>query len=104
MKKLLTPLFVLAYLGGGVLLRASAGTDYDQSINFANHETNSRIKVKASDQLWENCIEHDVDAKLVKKGWQEVPSGGDAAASVFESTHTTPTIETFYDGFSGGWL
>jgi Domain of unknown function (DUF4136) len=33
-----------------------------------------------------------------------VDSGGDAAVSAFGATHNQQTLQTFYDGFGGGWF
>src|SRR5262249_22500828 len=38
------------------------------------------------------------------KGWQQVSSGGDASVSAFGATHNEQTLQTFYDGFGGGWF
>jgi hypothetical protein len=48
-------------------------------------------------------IKRDVDAQLTAKGWMQVPSGGDAAVSAFGATHEKQSLQTFYDGFGGGW-
>ena len=32
-----------------------------------------------------------------------VPSGGDASVSAFGATKNKQTLDTFYDGFGGGW-
>jgi hypothetical protein len=103
MKKLLAPLFVVMFLALAVVLFAKLTTDYDHSVNFMNYRTCSWMKVKASDQLWEDRIKHDINAQLSEKGWQQVASGGDASVSAFESTRDQPQIETYYDGFGGGW-
>jgi hypothetical protein len=44
-----------------------------------------------------------VDADLASKGWTQVPSGGDVAIVAMEATKTRRTLNTFYDGFGGGW-
>ena len=47
-------------------------------------------------------IQQDVDFQLAAKDWTKVDSNGDASVSAFRSTHNQETLETFYDGFSGG--
>jgi hypothetical protein len=50
-------------------------------------------------------IESAVDSQLTTKGWQKVPSGGEAEVSAVGATHNQQTIDTFYDGgFGGGWF
>ena len=48
-------------------------------------------------------IKSAVNAALAAKGWTEVPSGGDAALMAVETTQDHQTLDTFYDGFGGGW-
>jgi hypothetical protein len=82
---------------------AQVKTDYDHSANFSQYKTYSWIKVQAGDSLWADRIQQDVDAQLAAKGWTKVAANGNASISAFESTHDQTTLETFYDGFGGGW-
>jgi hypothetical protein len=82
---------------------AQITTDYDHSANFSQYKTYSWLKVQAGDSLWEDRIKQDVDAQLSAKGWTKVDSNGSATISAFQSTHDQQTLETFYDGFGGGW-
>jgi hypothetical protein len=98
------PLFVLLLLLGSVrAFAAQIKTDYDHSVNFSQYKTYSWIKVQAGDSLWANRIQQDVDAQLAAKGWTRVDANGSASVSAFESTQDQNTLETFYDGFGGGW-
>lgn len=78
-------------------------TDYDHSANFSRYKTYSWLKVQAGDSLWADRIKQDVDAQLAAKGWTKVEANGDATIAAFQSTHDQQTLETFYDGFGGGW-
>jgi Domain of unknown function (DUF4136) len=78
-------------------------TDYDHSANFSEYKTYSWLKVQAGDSLWADRIKKDVDAQLAAKGWRKVESSGNASVAAFQSTHDQQTLETFYDGFGGGW-
>jgi hypothetical protein len=82
---------------------AQLSTDYDHSTNFSQYKTYSWLKVQAGDSLWEDRIKQDVDAQLSAKGWTKVDSNGSATISAFQSTHDQQTLETFYNGFGGGW-
>jgi len=78
-------------------------TDYDRSANFSQYKTYSWQTVKTSDPLMVDRIKSAVNAVLAAKGWTEVPSDGDAALMAVETTQNHQTLETFYDGFGGGW-
>src|SRR5258708_1158485 len=102
-QKLSLFLLGIALFSGAASLNAQVKTDYDHSANFASYKTYSWIKVQAGDSLWNDRIRQDVDAQLAAKGWTKVDSNGDAAVSAFRSTQDRQTLETFYDGFGGGW-
>jgi hypothetical protein len=82
---------------------AQVKTDYDHSANFSQYKTYSWIKVQAGDSLWADRIQQDVDAQLAAKGWTKVAANGKASVSAFESTQNQTTLDTFYNGFGGGW-
>ncbi len=93
-----------AFITGATLLfAADVKTDYSHSVNFGQYHTYSWLKVDAGNPLWVDRIKRDVDAQLTAKGWMQVPSGGDAAVSAFGATHDRRSLQTFYDGFGGGW-
>jgi hypothetical protein len=84
-------------------LNAQVRTDYDHSVTFANYKTYSWLKVQAGDSLWNDRLQQNVDAQLASKGWTKNESGGDAMVSAFRGTQNEQTLQTFYDGFGGGW-
>ena len=94
---------------GIVLLFASASvaqqvkTDYDRSANFSQYKTYSWEKVQTQDQLWVDRIKEAVNTALAAKGLTPVESGGDMAIVAIEMTKNQQTLNTFYDGFGGGW-
>jgi Domain of unknown function (DUF4136) len=77
--------------------------DYDRSANFSQYKTYSWEHVKTQDPLVVDRIKSSVNAVLAAKGWTEVPSSGDISIMAMEMTHDQQTLETFYDGFGGGW-
>ena len=104
MKK--TALLVLFSLLSFSTIRSFAAnitTDYDHSADFARYKTYSWLKVQAGDSLWEDRIKRDIDAQLAAKGWTEVNSNASATIAAFRSTQNQQSLETFYDGFGGGW-
>jgi hypothetical protein len=90
-------------LAGVALLLAGVKTDYDHSADFNRYKSYSWIGAKASNDLWADRITKDVDQQLAAKGWTKVESGGDATVSAFGRTHNEQTLESYYNGFGGGW-
>lgn len=78
-------------------------TDYDRSANFSQYKTYSWEHVKTKDPLDVDRVKSAVNAALAAKGWTEVESGGDGPIAVIEMTRDQQTLNTFYDGFGGGW-
>ena len=94
---------------GVVLLFASASfaqqvkTDYDRGADFSRYKTYSWEKVQTQDELWVDRIKEAVNAALAAKGLTPVESGGDISVVAIEMTKNQRTLNTFYDGFGGGW-
>ena len=94
---------------GIVLLAATASfaqqvkTDYDRSTDFSQYKTYSWEKVQTQDPLWVDRIKEAVNAALAAKGWTQAPSGGNVAIVAVEMTQNQQTLDTFYNGFGGGW-
>jgi len=78
-------------------------TDYDRGINFGQYKTYSWEQVKTKDALDVDRIKTAVNAALAAKGWTLVDSGGDVSIIAVEMTRDQQTLNTFYDGFGGGW-
>jgi hypothetical protein len=100
---------VVFVLMGMMILFASAvsaqqvKTDYDRSANFAQHKTYSWEQVKTKDALDVDRVKSAVNAALAAKGWSQVDSGGDVSIIAVETTQTQQSLDTFYNGFGGGW-
>ena len=93
---------------GAMLLTATAfaqqvKTDYDRDLDFGHYSTYSWEKVQTPDPLWVDRIKEAVTSALAAKGWKQVDSGGDVAVVAIETTQNQQTLNTFYDGFGGGW-
>jgi hypothetical protein len=78
-------------------------TDYDRNANFSQYKTYSWEKVQTQDSLWVDRIKEAVNTALAAKGWTPVQSGGDVAIVAIETTQNQQTLDTFYNGFGGGW-
>jgi hypothetical protein len=102
-KKHVTSLLLLTFLGALFAFAARVTTDYNHSADLSQYHTYSWIKVKA-DPLWIDRITQAVDRELASKGWTKVETGGDTGITAFQTTRERPTIQTFYDTFGGGWF
>jgi Domain of unknown function (DUF4136) len=78
-------------------------TDYDRGVNFAQYKTYSWEQVKTKDALDVDRVKSAVNAALAAKGWSQVNSGGDVSIIAVETTQNQQSLNTFYDGFGGGW-
>ena len=99
---------ILAFVGTALLFATASfaqqvKTDYDRGANFSQYKTYSWEKVQTQDPLWVDRIKEAVNAALTAKGWTPVDSGGDVSIVAVEMTKNNQTLNTFYDGFGGGW-
>src|SRR5882757_3723661 len=78
-------------------------TDYDHNANFGQYKTYSWEKVQTQDPLLVDRIKDAVNGTLAAKGWTQVASGGDVSVVAIEMTKTQQSLDTFYNGFGGGW-
>ena len=78
-------------------------TDYDRGANFGQYKTYSWEQVKTKNALDVDRIKNAVNSALQTKGWTQVDSAADVSVIAMEMTHEQQTLNTFYDGFGGGW-
>jgi Domain of unknown function (DUF4136) len=93
----------MAFFFAGKSPAQQVKTDYDRSANFAQYKTYSWEHVKTKDPLDVDRIKSAVNAALAAKGWTQVDSNGDVSIVAIEMTQNQQTLNTFYDGFGGGW-
>ena len=93
----------IALLAATASFAQDVKTDYDRSTDFSQYKTYSWEKVQTQDQLLVDRIKEAVNTALAAKGWTQVPSGGNVAIVAIEMTKNQQTLNTFYDGFGGGW-
>src|SRR5580658_2724588 len=91
------------FLLAGTAFARQVKTDYDRSADFGKYKTFSWEHVKTQDALHVDRIKSAVNAALTAKGWTQVDSGGDISSMAILMTHDQQTLNTFYDGFGGGW-
>jgi hypothetical protein len=87
----------------GTLSAQQVKTDYDRTANFSQYKSYSWEQVKTKDDLDVARIKTAVNAALAAKGWTLVDSGGDVSIMAMEMTREQQSLNTFYDGFGGGW-
>src|SRR5713101_9748697 len=96
-------LMVMMFLLAGRSSAQQVKTDYDRGTNFGQYKTYSWEHVKTKDALDVDRIKSAVNAALIAKGWTQVDSGGDVSIVAVEIMQNQQTLNTFYDGFGGGW-
>jgi hypothetical protein len=100
---------VVLVLMGTMLLFASNSraqdvkTDYDRNANFSQYKTYSWEQIKTKDPLMVDRIKSAVNGALAPKGFTQVPSGGNLSLVAMEITQNQQKLDTFYNGFGGGW-
>jgi hypothetical protein len=103
LQKAVLVLMGMMLLFAGKLSAQQVKTDFDRNANFGQYKTYSWEQVKTKDALDVDRIKGAVNAALTAKGWTQVDSGGDVSIIAMEMTHDQQTLNTFYDGFGGGW-
>ncbi len=79
-------------------------TDYNKGTDFAQYKTFMWIKEpKTQDPLVRQRVIDDVNAALASKGLKLVTSDADLCIAAHTATKEQHTLNTFYDGFGGGW-
>jgi Domain of unknown function (DUF4136) len=103
LQRALYVLFAMMFLFAAKSPAQQVKTDYDRGANFAQYKTYSWQHVKTKDPLDVNRVKNAVNAALAEKGWSQVESGGDVSIVAVEITREQQTLDTFYNGFGGGW-
>jgi hypothetical protein len=93
----------VALLLASVSFAQQVKTDYDRGANFTQYKTYSWEHVKTKDPLFVDRIKNAVNVALAAKGWTQVESGGDVSIVAVQMTSNQETLNTFYNGFGGGW-
>ncbi len=102
-KRMAVALIGVMFLFAGISAAQQVKTDYDRSANFTQYKTYSWEHVKTKDPLFVDRIKSAVDSALAARGWTQVETGGDVSIVVVQMTIDQQTLNTFYNGFGGGW-
>jgi len=79
-------------------------TESSPDANLASYKTFTWLKEpNVGDPLMKQRIVDDISRQLQAKGLQRVDEGADLAVAAHMATQTQKTLNTFYDGFGGGW-
>ena len=103
LQRVVFALMAIMLLFAGKSSAQQVKTDYDRGANFGQYKTYSWAQVKTKEALDVDRIKTAVNAALAAKGWTQVDSGGDVSIVAMEITQTQQTLNTFYNGFGGGW-
>jgi hypothetical protein len=103
LQRIAVALIGMMFLFAGGSSARQVKTDYDRSANFAQYKTYSWEHVKTKDPLFVDRIKNAVNIALAAKGWTQVESGGDVSIVAIQMTSNQETLNTFYNGFGGGW-
>ena len=79
-------------------------TDYNKDVNFGAYKTFMWIKEpKTTNPLMKERVVSDINAALVARGLQLVTGNADLCIAAHAATQEERTLNTFYNGFGGGW-
>jgi hypothetical protein len=96
--------FALAMMIANVTFAQNVKTDYSKSTDFGQYKTFMWIKEpKTTNPLMRQRVIDDVNSALTARGLQLVTSNADLGIAAHAATKDERTLNTFYDGFGGGW-
>ncbi len=93
----------IALLSAATSFAQKVKTDYDHKADFSQYRTFSFEKVQTADPLLVDRIKSAITTTLTAKGWLQVPSRGNVAIVAMDINKEHQTLNTYYDGFGGGW-
>jgi hypothetical protein len=103
LQRIAVALIGMMFLFTGISAAQQVKTDYDRAADFAQYKTYSWEHVRTKDPLFVDRIKNAVNAALSARGWTQVESGGDVSIVAIQMTTNQETLNTFYNGFGGGW-
>jgi hypothetical protein len=86
------------------VLAQKVTTDYAKDADFGRYKTFMWIKQPVTtDPLMRQRIIDDVNSALAAKGLTLVTADAEMAVAAHAASQTERTLDTFYNGFGGGW-
>ena len=96
--------FALAMMIANVTFAQKVNTDYQKGTDFSQYKTFMWIKEpKTANPLMQQRVIDEVNSALAAKGLKLVTSNADLGIAAHEATKEQHSLNTFYDGFGGGW-
>jgi hypothetical protein len=96
--------FALAMVIANTTFAQKVTTDFNKDADFTQYKTYMWIKEpKTTDPLMQQRVVDDINAALAAKGLKLVTSGADLGVAAHTATKEQRSLNTFYDGFGGGW-
>lgn len=96
--------FVLMMVIASTAFAQKVSMDYNKSADFAQYKTFMWIKEpKTTDPLMRQRVIDDVNSALAAKGLKLVTSDADLGIAAHAATKEERSLDTFYNGFGGGW-
>lgn len=95
---------VLMMAMASAALAQKVTTDYNKGEDFSKYKTFTWIKApKTTDPLMQQRVIDDVNSALAARGLKLVAGEADLCIAAHAATKEERTLNTFYDGFGGGW-
>jgi hypothetical protein len=96
--------FALLMLIANATFAQKVTTDYSKTADFTQYKTFMWIKEpKTTDPLMRERVINGVNSALAAKGLQLVTSNADLCIAAHNATKEERSLNTFYNGFGGGW-
>jgi uncharacterized protein DUF4136 len=94
----------LAAAAAATTLAQKVTTELEPGTNLHAYKTFMWIKQpNVTDPILKQRVIDDIDAQLTTRGYTLVSSGADLGVAAHLATRTQKSLNTFYDGFGGGW-
>jgi hypothetical protein len=96
--------FALMMVIANAVFAQKVSTDYNKNTDFSQYKTFMWIKEpKTSDPLMRQRVIDEVNSTLQAKGLKLVTSNADLGVAAHTATKEEHSLNTFYNGFGGGW-
>ena len=96
--------FALMMVIANAVFAQNVKTDYNKGTNFAAYKTFQWIKEpKTTNPLIKQRVMDEINAALTARGLKLVTSDADLCIAAHAATNEERTLNTFYNGFGGGW-
>ena len=96
--------FALMMIIANATFAQDVRTDYDKKTDFAQYKTFMWIKEpKTADPLMRQRVIDEINTALAGRGLKLVTSDADLSIAAHTATKEERSLNTFYNGFGGGW-